>query len=198
VVLETNGCACLSNKQIEQADAGRSTELGGRGERSQTMGRTLDGRKTMSSWDPSGYLRFADERTRPSVDLVATRVKGVLAMELVRAARGESVLVCVSTIKADRRDDFRRYLDEVKGPAVQAVKPDVHASVRLLEPSQPNADGTWTFVWLMDPAIVGEDYEMEPMYEAFYGHDQVAERMREWDECHATEQVCYELVQSTW
>jgi hypothetical protein len=119
-------------------------------------------------------------------------------MDMQRAAQGQPVLVCVSTIKADKRDDFRRYLDEVKGPAVRAIKPDVHASVRLLEPSQPNADGTWTFIWLMDPVVEGEDYEMEPMYEAFYGQAHVAERMREWDECHASEQVCYELVQSTW
>lgn len=119
-------------------------------------------------------------------------------MELQRAAQGQPVLVCVSTIKADKRDDFRHYLDEVKAPAVRAIKPDVHASVRLLEPSHPNADGTWTFIWLMDPVVEGEDYEMEPMYGAFYGQAHVAERMREWDECHASEQVCYELVQSTW
>ena len=119
-------------------------------------------------------------------------------MELQRAAQGQPVLVCVSTIKADKREEFRRYLEEVKGPAVRAIKPAVHSSVRLLEPSQPNADGTWTFVWLMDPMIEGEDYEEAPIYEAFYGPEQVAQRLRGWDECHATEQVCYELVQSTW
>jgi hypothetical protein len=119
-------------------------------------------------------------------------------MELLRAAHGQSVLVCLSTIKPDKREDFIRYVEEVKAPAVAAIKPAAHASVRLLEPSQPNPDGTWTFVWLMDPVLDGEDYAMEPMYEAFYGPEDVGERMQEWDDCHACEQVCYELVQATW
>jgi len=119
-------------------------------------------------------------------------------MKLLRAAQGQPVLVSLSTIKPDKRDDFRRYIDEVKAPVVRATSPEAHASVRLLEPSQPNPDGTWTFVWIMDPVVEGEDYEMEPMYEAFYGPEHAQERLREWDECHACDQVCYELVQSTW
>lgn len=34
-------------------------------------GRYAVGRRTMSTWDPSEYMRFGDERTRPSVDLMA-------------------------------------------------------------------------------------------------------------------------------
>ena len=115
-----------------------------------------------------------------------------------RAAAGQKVLVCVDTIKADKRDAFRRHVEEVKAPAVGAVKPEVHASVRLLEAEAPNPDGTWTFVWLMDPASAGEDYEMLPMYEAFYGAERAAELMREWDDCHACDQVCHEVVQTEW
>ena len=61
-----------------------------------------------------------------------------------RAVTGEPVRVCVDRIKADRRDDYRRFLDEVKAPAVRGVRPEAHRSVRLLEPTSPNPDGTWS------------------------------------------------------
>ena len=116
----------------------------------------------------------------------------------MRASVGQSMLVCIDTIKADKREEFRRYLYEVKAPAVRAANPAAHASVRLLEPTSPNPDGTWTFIWLMDPAVEGEDYEMEPMYEAYYGRDKVDEYMRQWDDCHVFEQVYYEVRQTDW
>ena len=60
----------------------------------------------------------------------------------VRATTNQPVLVCISTIKADKRDAFRRHTDEIKAPAVRGVKPEVHVSVRLLEPAGANPDGT--------------------------------------------------------
>ncbi len=115
-----------------------------------------------------------------------------------RAVTGEPVWVCVDRIKADRRDDYRRFLDEVKAPAVRGVRPEAHRSVRLLEPTSPNPDGTWSFVWLMDPALPGEDYDAAAMFTAFYGSEKAAEYLRLWEEFEVGEQVCFEMVQTDW
>jgi hypothetical protein len=113
-----------------------------------------------------------------------------------RAQQGETVWICVSIVKADRRDEFARFVREVKAPAARAVRPDAHASVRFLEPSAPNADGTWSFLWLMDPALPGETYELGPMFEEFYGHQQAVTHLRHWDDMQVGDQLFYEAVQT--
>ena len=113
------------------------------------------------------------------------------------AAPGETVWICVSIVKADKREEFRRFVAEIKAPAVRAVKPEAHSSVRLLEPTAPNADGTWSFVWLIDPAVPGEDYETAPMLEEFYGHQKAVEYLRRWDEMHVGDQLLYETKQAS-
>jgi hypothetical protein len=113
-----------------------------------------------------------------------------------RAQPGETVWVCVSIIKADRREEFARFVKEVKAPAVRAVRPAEQASIRFLEPVAPNADGTWSFVWLMDPALPGETYEIAPVFEEFYGHQKAVAHLRHWDEMHVGDQLFYESVQA--
>lgn len=115
-----------------------------------------------------------------------------------RAVPGQPVWVCIDRIKPERRDDFRRFLFEVKLPAVRAVRPGAHASVRLLEPATANPDGTWAFIWLMDPAMPGEDYDTSAMFATHYGPETAAELMRRWEDFSVEEQQFYETVQTDW
>lgn len=115
-----------------------------------------------------------------------------------RAAPGQPVWVCIDRIKPERRDDFRRFLFEVKLPAVRAVRPEAHASVRLLEPATANPDGTWAFIWLMDPAMPGEDYDTSAMLTAFYGAEKGSEYDRQWEDFSVEGQQFYEMVQTDW
>jgi hypothetical protein len=115
-----------------------------------------------------------------------------------RAIAGETVWVCVDRVRADRRDDYRAFLFDIKAPAVRGIRPEAHATVRLLEPTAPNADGTWPFVWIMDPAVPGEDYDTASILDAYYGSEKAAEHMRRWEELCADDQAFYEMVQSDW
>ena len=121
-----------------------------------------------------------------------------LLSHAARAHTGDRVWVCVSVIKAGRRDDFSRFVRETVGPAARAVTPEAHASVRFLEPLAPSADGTWSFVWLMDPVLPGEDYEVGPMLEAHYGMAKGGEHLKYWEDCHVGEQLFYEVRQAEW
>ncbi len=115
-----------------------------------------------------------------------------------RAVPGQPVWVCIDRIKPERRDDFRQFLFEVKLPAVRAVRPGAHASVRLLEPATANPDGTLAFIWLMDPAMPGEDYDTSAMFATHYGPEMAAELMRRWEDFAVEEQQFYETVQTDW
>lgn len=114
------------------------------------------------------------------------------------ARAGEPVRICFSIVKSDRRETFARHVSEITAPAFRAVRPDAYGSLRLLEPSRPNVDGSWTFVWLMDPAVPGEDYEIEPVYEACYGVERGSRHVGEWEDCHVRERLVYALAQSEW
>jgi hypothetical protein len=151
-------------------------------------------------YNPAEMPPHEADYTQPLVEPEPARATRVVDLRpaLGRAHPGETVWVCISVIKADKREAFLRHVREVKTPAVKAVRPEAHASVRLLEPSEASADGTWPFVWLMDPALPGEDYEMEPMYEAFYGSEKAKELLREWDDCHVGEQLFYAVTQTEW
>jgi hypothetical protein len=82
-----------------------------------------------------------------------------------RAAEGDTVLVVLNHVKADKREQFEEALHgigllwwkkkvEKLGPASQQVQ------VRALYPTEPNEDGTFTYVLLMDPVIPGVDYSL--------------------------------------
>ena len=112
-----------------------------------------------------------------------------------RARDGETVYVCISIIKPDQREEFARFVREVEAPAVQALRPRAHASVRLLEPAGPNADGSWSFVWLMDPVAPDEDYRLGPLFDEYFGHEKGRQHLRHWDDMHVGPQIVYETRQ---
>lgn len=121
---------------------------------------------------------------------------GVRAQAPRRAGPGETVWVFVSVVWPQRREEFLDFVREVNAPAARAVKPEAYATMRLLEPTQPNADGTWSFVWLMDPVLPGEDYELQPVLEGFYGPRLAAEHLRHWQEMQVGDQLFYEVTQT--
>lgn len=114
----------------------------------------------------------------------------------VRARPGETVWVCISVVRPSMREEFLHFVRDVKAPAMRTVRPHAHASVRLLEPTAPNGDGTWSFIWLMDPAVPGEDFEMAPAFEEYYGPAKAAEYLREWESMHVGDQLFYEATQT--
>lgn len=115
-----------------------------------------------------------------------------------RALPGDAVRVAVSVIRPDGRDAFARHVREVTAPAFQAVRPEVYATLRLLEPSEAEADGSWSFVWLMDPALPEADYEVAPVYEAYFGAERAAQRLAEWRDLHVGARRVLRTVQSEW
>jgi hypothetical protein len=63
-----------------------------------------------------------------------------------RAAEGERVTICIETIKADKKAVFDRLLHDVLGPAGLEANSRVFENTRLIEPSEANPDGTWSYV----------------------------------------------------
>lgn len=120
------------------------------------------------------------------------------ARQTARAVTGERMWIRFNHVKADKREFFERYIHEILRPAVERVEPSMFRQVRFLHPTEPNEDGTYTYVFLMDPLIERADYDILNLLKRAYGDAQAAAYDQIWDEAVASPQTGYELIQSSW
>jgi len=92
--------------------------------------------------------------------------------ETMRAASGEKVWVVLTPIKADKRAAFEHFVQDILVPAVTRIAPNVYHQVRALYPTQPEADGTYTYVFLMDPLIPDASYDFAVLFRQAYTEDE--------------------------
>ncbi len=118
--------------------------------------------------------------------------------EDIRAHKGEGLWVVLNHIRAEKREGFEYFLHSILMPAIAHTHPETYNSVRVLHPTRQNEDGTFTFVFLMDPVIPGAIYDINEILHEYYKPELANEYMKIWDESLATPQLEYEVVQSAW
>jgi hypothetical protein len=112
------------------------------------------------------------------------------------ARPGETMWVLLNHIKADKREQFERFVREVLEPVAKQVEPNTVRHVRLLLPTAPNEDGSYTYIFLMDPVIDGADYTIIGTLAKIHGQEAAEGYRREFEACFAQPQIAYEVVQS--
>jgi hypothetical protein len=79
--------------------------------------------------------------------------------------------VVLNHVKADQRAAFETFAFERLLPALKkAAASDqlakkLRSQTRMLVPKEANADGTYTYIWLMDPVVPGADYSYRAILE---------------------------------
>ena len=116
--------------------------------------------------------------------------------EMIRAAEGEKIWVLLNHIKADKLEQHKRFVHDILMPAAEKVDPAAFRHTRYLHPAEPNEDGTFTSVFLMDPLIEGADYTFLGLLTKAYGEEQAKEYIKLWEEAEASPQVGYSLIQA--
>ena len=115
-----------------------------------------------------------------------------------RVMVGEKVLLLLNHIKAEKRGDFEHFIQSILAPAVMRVAPDLHDRVRALFATQPEQDGSYTYVLLIEPLMAEASYDIaEVLYKA-YPSEEASVYLRIWEEAQAAPQTGYEIVQSNW
>lgn len=135
--------------------------------------------------------------------LNTTRAKNQDEVDLsganLRAAEGETVWVLLNHIKADKREQFEKFIHEIFWPkAVDLAPADRQAfrQTRVLHPTEPNEDGTWTYVFLMDPLIPEQSYKILYYLKKMYSEEKAKEYHKMWKESYSTPQEGYTCIQS--
>ena len=79
---------------------------------------------------------------------------------------GDTVWVIVNTVRADRREQFERFIETFWrlgtdfGTRQDPLILRTFRRTRALRPIQQNPDGTWTYVFVMDPRVSGAEYDI--------------------------------------
>jgi len=116
-----------------------------------------------------------------------------------RAAEGDTVWVFVNHIKPDKRQQFEHFVHDLFWPmASQLGKSDqqVFGQTRVLYPIKAEADGTYSYLFIMDPVITGGNYDIKSLLTKMYGPEKATEYNKMYDETAAREQTGYTLIQS--
>ena len=81
-------------------------------------------------------------------------------------------------VKASKRAQYERFFHEIFWPGAKNLSPaeqKVFKQTRLLHPTKPEADGTYAYVFIMDPVIKGADYGIESLVKKEYGEKKGSE-----------------------
>ena len=118
--------------------------------------------------------------------------------ETIRAHQGEDVWVLLNHVKADKCGEYEHFLHEILKPALAHIHPETYNKVRVLHPSLPNKEGTYTYIFLMDPVVADGIYNIEEILRSFYRPELADEYMKIWNDSLASPQIEYDMIQSPW
>lgn len=75
-------------------------------------------------------------------------------------------------MRPDKREDFVQFVNDVLCPAAASLSPVSIGKTRILEPHVENADGSLTFVVLMDPAFRDVEEPVQTILSQAYGAEE--------------------------
>lgn len=102
----------------------------------------------------------------PMMPAPATATNASSAGTPARAMPGDSVWVVLNAIKPAERAHFEEFLRVFWGAGLKAsdaATRTVFARTRVLYPTKADADGNFTYVYLMDPPVSGGNYSEEDL-----------------------------------
>jgi hypothetical protein len=116
----------------------------------------------------------------------------------IPARDGDSVFVIVNYVKGDKKEQFEKFIHESFWPKAQGLSEadkQLFRQTRILHPTKQEADGTYIYMFVMDPYFTGHDYSIENMLRKMYG-DKWEEPNRMFGESLAREQSQYMMLQN--
>lgn len=102
-----------------------------------------------------------------------------------RSKEGDQVWLITNYVKAESKQAFEKFMEEVFFKALTNSKnperAEQYKKTRWLVPAQQNADGTWTYVFIMDPVVPTANYEIEKLFQEQYSPEKAAEMFKQYE-----------------
>jgi len=96
----------------------------------------------------------------------------------------EQLHLGLNPVRADRAEDFERFLAEVVTPAVRGQRPDLDGRWRVLRSTAPS-DGVVTYAFMLEGGTLAEDWELGVLLPAHYGEEEADRLIKGWVETFA-------------
>src|SRR4051794_20891224 len=90
----------------------------------------------------------------------------------------------LNPVRADRTEDFERFLAEVVQPAVRAQRPDLDGRWRVMRTSLGSEDVV-TYAFMLEGGVLAEDWELNVLLPAHFGQEEADRLMGDWVETFA-------------
>ena len=117
---------------------------------------------------------------------------------------GDPIWVILNHIKADKRAQFEKFVYEILLPAFKKnAESDPKSKnsleqTRMLEPRQVNEDGSYTYIWLMDPVVKKANYSYKSIISGVHKPEETEKYLSMLSECLDAPQVRYLVTQGRW
>ncbi|MDF1560230.1 MAG: nuclear transport factor 2 family protein [Bacteroidales bacterium] len=99
---------------------------------------------------------------------------------IARSVLNDTVLIIYNYVKADKVEDFKKFNNEFLHPLFLKENNAAAMSARMLEPLRANEDGTYTYIYLMDPVVSTPGaYAFLPPLSKEYGEERAREIIKE-------------------
>jgi hypothetical protein len=115
------------------------------------------------------------------------------------AREGDSVWVLINHVKGDKKEQFERFVHEIFWDGAASLSQEqqrVFRQTRILHPTRQEKDGSYNYIFIMDPVLKGANYDIGKLMEKVYGKEKAAEYGKLYDEAVLKEQTSYMMVQS--
>jgi hypothetical protein len=115
------------------------------------------------------------------------------------AEAGDTVWIIVNHVKPDKREQFEKFVHEIFWPMASKLSTEeqkVFRQTRILHPTGPEEDGTYSYLFIMDPLIIGGNYDIASLLKKQYGEQKAMEYGKMFDETQEREQTQFKFIQS--
>jgi len=100
-----------------------------------------------------------------------------------RAMAKDTVMMIVNYVKADKVAQFEEFNTNYLALAATEFNAQIKRTVRTQKSADPNKDGTYTYIYLMDPYAGCNDYEILHNLKAKYGEEKAGEYYKMFTDC---------------
>jgi hypothetical protein len=114
------------------------------------------------------------------------------------ALPGDTIGVVINYVKADKREQFERFLYKIFLPGINKLDPSyqkVSRQTRILHPVAPEQDGSYAYFFIMDPYLSYADYNIANLLTKMYGETAAKDHMKLFIDALASPGRMYTEVQ---
>jgi hypothetical protein len=116
-----------------------------------------------------------------------------------RAMQGDTVIVIINPVKADKREQFEKFMHQILRAGVAKLskkEQQAGSQVRVLHPVKAEADGTYNYQFIMDPWSRYMDNSIKDRLVKMYGEAKAGEYYQMLEDAMAGPQKQYVVIQS--